>query len=406
MKILFLTSHFCQERDANGVCVYNVSQSFLKMSHSIYVIESSYSDSFTPKDIDGIKVYGVKEGLFKIAQRSFNKKKRNKYEELLFRVFHFLRNCVALPFFPKNNPFRIKKIQKLATRLVKDEGIDIVVATYMPYDALAAGKKMKQKDPSLTVFAYHLDVLGESHNSNSFIRGFKRRRLRRFFSKEIRVFDRVFLPMSESNEGYVDNNKIKCLEFPMYIKPNDFINIEGLPFDDEHIDISYVGSLDSDNRNPKELFKLIERINEERGDAIRVHIWGKIEDQAIVSIINSFKFVTHHGYIGTEMIPSLLSKSDFLLNMANKNSSKMIPSKIFLLFAAGKPIIDWVQSSDDVSIEYFTRSKNSLLLFSWKNSNLKEQLEHFLFSKNIIESNDLAFYDCTPDYVASRLVEN
>lgn len=406
MKVLFITSHFVKDRDANGICVYNVSLSLLKRSHSVYVIESSYRDYFEPEQLDGISVYGVKVGLFKRAQRDFNKKKRNRVDGLLFNVFHFLRNCIALPFFPLNNPNRIKKIQRLATRLVKEEGIDIVVATYMPYDALAAVRRMKLKNPSLTVYAYHLDILGESHNSNSFIRGYKRRRLRDFFSKEVVILDRIFLPMSERNESYVDNNKVKCLEFPMYLKPNTILDIEDMPFSDDHIDISYVGSLDSDNRNPKELFQLLEQINQKRGGIIRVHIWGKIEDQTITSIINSFVFVEHYGFIGSEKIPALLAKSDFLLNIANKNSAKMIPSKIFLLFASGKPIIDWVQSPDDVSIDYFSRSNNSLILYSWSTSQLQEQVEGFLFKKKMTQSNDVAFYNCTPDYVASQLIEN
>ena len=99
---------------------------------------------------------------------------------------------------------------------------------------------------------------------------------------------------------------------------------------------------------------------------------------------------------------NLLKRADLLLNITNKNTINMLPSKIFQLFAAQKPILNFVKNRNDCSLPYF---KKSMVTFNiYEDTEISEQefgVLQFIdgIDRSNIKVNEELLYKCTPKHL-------
>ena len=92
----------------------------------------------------------------------------------------------------------------------------------------------------------------------------------------------------------------------------------------------------------------------------------------------------------------------------------IVPSKIFELFATGKPILNFSTQGDDGSLDYFRRYPLSYTV-EWLNTTSEgkestiKQLSSFIVDKrnDCVSISDISglYSQCTPQYLANQIIQ-
>ena len=402
MNILFLCGHYAFPTAANSICVQNMAEEFQRKGHKVFVLAKGCEYSGEKEVINGVTVwkhYGDAYGKVVV----FFNEHRNWFCTVLFAIIQLFRYLYVVWFYPVTSPKDTWRLYQRAQEIIDKEGIDIVVATFMPYEAIKAALNLKERyGNSLKVVTYHLDLLTNPNNKSSLISSVKKRQAEKAIKKEFLIVDRVLLPNTAPK---IDNAKIEYVDFPLYIPEASDKGTDSYTFDQQDINIAIAGSLDNSNRNPLYFCKLIGMLPKIHGKTVKLHVWGRLSGVELQGLRN----VEHHGMADVAEVPSILRGADFLLNVGNAITYKMIPSKIFQMFAAKKNILFCVRSDKDKSRPYFERYGYVSFIEEYV-GNLEGDLKKitaFIDShyQKTVEVDDSLFISSTPAYICDRIIE-
>lgn len=344
---LILCSDYLSPADANGICIKNIAQELTNRGGTVFIVSESDKRGLI-SERDNICVYGVKRTWFTRFL------KRNGESGLLPKLVRLLRACFTMPLYPNVSPVRSYEVYHVARRLVKQHDITTVVCAYRPFESLWAGMKLKNVFPPLRVIGYHLDLLMAANNTSAFIKKYKHERAASFFEREKNKLDKVILPKSALNKNYRGNN-ISYADFPLFSIGNKG-KCCGFSYENGYINFSYIGSIDGSNREITYLAQVLERVQEKTGRPIRLNIWGNIAE-GVQEQISDNSMIQYHGLVDNDFTFDLLYRADFVVNLSNKNTPEMVPSKIFQLFSVRTPILNVVEAENDASLPYFQRNE-------------------------------------------------
>lgn len=399
-KILFLCGNYALPTDSNSVCVKNLAEEFSNYGNEIWIMtcsEGRYNNT--------IHIVSREKNLF-TKVLTFFENKRGVLWKLLFKIIQGIRYFYTLPFYPNVAPLVSFRLYKQARKIIELNKIDIVVATYRPYETIYASIKLKKKyGEKLRVVTYHLDLLTSPRNTSNLILKTKTSRHRHVIDNEIKVVDKLLLPTSAP---MLDKSNVSYVDFPLFVSFKKDSRV-AYNFDKKKINITYVGTIDKYNRNPHYIINLLSNLPIIFEKQILLHIWGKISDISMVNLINNSKVVKYHGTAQPEDVPGILRHSDFLLNIGNAITFQMIPSKIFQYFASSKPIISIVRNRHDVTIPYFQKYGYTYFVKEYDEISLKEKEKSFVrFVENNIGIEIPSVYDkfesSTPQYICSQIL--
>lgn len=395
-----ICAYYADPSHANSICVQNLAEEFVREGHKVHVLAKCDS-GMQDVEKNGVRLHLFNHNLCSRISR-WLEKKENIIFKLMFFVFRFIRYCYTLCFYPNVAPIESERIYKRAQKQINNEGIDTVVSFYRSYENVAAAIKLKNHfGGGVKVVSYHLDLLSSPNNKSSIILNIKNSRHGKAIDKELAILDKILLPNSAPN---LDNPKVNYVDFPLYI-PQQLAEIEGYPFDKATINISYVGSLDSMNRNPKQVLNMIDALPEINGKRVVVHIWGKLSDNATRQVVDKCKNAIYHGMAEVTEVAGIQQGSDFLLNIGNRVTNMMVPSKIFQMFASNKPIIFYVSATKDASLTYFEKYENFVKISQNDNdvSFLKDYIKDY-YGSTFEKRNDL-FTESTPEYICNIILK-
>ena len=398
-KILILCSIYGSEKSANGICAKNIASELKNNGNQVYVISNSGTDENKELDLSEATVYAVRQSWFSKISKKFESNK-SMVEKLIYKMTSLLRHIFLIPFYPNVSPLRSRRVYRLSKKIVEEYGIDTIIATYRPYESIYAALKLKKKyGDALKVIDYHLDVLTDSNTSSSFARKFQYARACKVVEKERAILDKLILP--ESIRSRVENiSNIKFTDFPVYV-PNQIEESCDFQFDSNAYNIAYVGTLNVENRNPRYVVSFLNKINEKSEQPFVLHIWGNVSKEILDYLKNS-KYIKYHGLVEHQYVMNLLKRADLLLNITNKNTINMLPSKIFQLFAAQKPILNFVKNRNDCSLPYLKKSGVTFNIY--EDTEISEQefgVLQFIdgIDRSNIKVNEELLYKCTPKYL-------
>lgn len=402
-KILILGGRYANPRYANSICRQNLAECLVKEGHDVYILASGYEYHGEEDELNGVwvrKIYGDHFGEILINHG----KEEGLVAKMTFRLKQIWHYIAALYLYPSASNREYKQIYNNAKDIIDKYNIDTLVAMYRPFDCIKTALKLKRKyRDRLRVVTYHLDLMSEHANTVSLVVKYKRNRIMKVFNKELEIVDKLLLPGSAS---YIDNEKVEYVDFPLYVIDNEETRNDDARqfFDTGTINIAIVGSLDSQNRNPKYICDLIEQIAAVNDKNVHLHIWGTTRDLDF----NNYQHTTYHGMADVKDVPRILQQSDFLLNIGNKLTARMIPSKIFQMFAAKRPIIFCVSSSHDKSIPYFKRYGYTCFVEEFEHE-FNEDIVHvndFIKEnyKKVIDVDDQLFEKSTPKYICAKIL--
>lgn len=353
MNILFIGG-YGNGLDANSICVWNMAQEMISNGHRVWLLAMGNDYVEAPIVKEGIIVLELPMDYYrKLTGRVRQSKK--KYLRLWFKLVSAIRHVALLATYPLTSPRRSFRLAAMAKQIVSENEIKVVVTIFNPYDNIYAGIKVKNTfGDNVKVVSYHLDLRTASLNPSGLVRSYIRKHALKSLVKESNIVDKMLIPYSGQKETEqvkgIRKDKLLFVGLPMYITEAK-IEICELPFEVGNINISYIGSISKDNRNPSYALSLLEKVSAMIKRKIIVHFWGNTGD--IQDELTKSPIAAYHGMIDNRYSRYVMERSDFLLNIGNAIAFDMLPSKIFSMFATGKPIINFIKHPQDVSIPFF-----------------------------------------------------
>lgn len=400
--IVFLCCYYASSHDANGICSKNLVEEFIKRGDRVIVISLEDITDTWPTTVNNVIIYRIRGHRY---LRLINKIKRNCniFSRCLLILIKVIRSVLVFALYPNVSPWSSYLIFKKLKEIDKHNSIDAIIATYKPYPTIGAALKYKQtirRETNLIIYHFDLMTVNLSGNKIGFI---KSKLCKQAFKRELLVSDMILLPESAPK---IDNPKIHYVDFPLYIKKTSTIK-SSFEFPDQYVNIAFVGTLSTLNRNPSVAIKTIEKISYILGKELRIHIWGIVEDRKCLEVINQSTITVYHGVIENDQVISIMSRCDFLLNISNDITFQMIPSKIFQYFSVAKPIINFVKSPRDASLPYFRKYGHSIIIEEYNYEldltivNLVNFIEEYIGKK--IHVSDSIFEKSTPMYICNLI---
>lgn len=402
-SILFLSGHYGNGEYSNSICVKNLAEELVKEGHRPYVLAWKSTQSQPDGEVvNGVKVKYINESLLYRLTEDFSNK-NGLINKAFFLLIRIIRSLMGVLLYPNIDPFNSRLYFNLSQEIIESEKIDVVIATYSPYDGIAAGIKLKKFfENKIKFVTYHLDLLNSPVNTGV-IRKVKLFLNKKALEKEYKWADLILLPLSIERTS---NVKVRNVGFPLYLRDKNCVESD-VKFDKTAINITYIGSLTKNNRNPTRALALLKSIDKVIGKRILIHVWGFLDEECR-EIINTHG-VFYHGVAENNKTMDILRKSDFLLNISNEVTYRMIPSKIFQYFASKKPILNFVKNEGDVSIPYFSAYSHTLIIYEKEEESInREYLERFIannYDKDFVVADDL-FIESTPQYICNVILNH
>lgn len=393
---------------ANSVCVRNMAQEFMVQGHRVWNISDGEDYVREPGDMDGVTLWQVPEGFYGKLLKEVTANPI-LFRRIWLKVVGVIRHLLLLPLYPITEPGRTLKVVKRAKKIVKENDITLVIAIYNGFANIYAGMKLKKMyGAKLKVVSYHLDLRTASVNNSALVRQYIHRHALQSLVKESQIVDKMLIPYSGKEETEkvkgLEKEKIIYVGFPVYVSDGEVKECE-LPFDDETINISYIGTLSEDNRNPRYVLGLLEQVSNMMSRKIMVHVWG--DAGGMDAELNASPIACYHGKIDNRYVRYIMNKSDFLLNMGNAVAYDMLPSKVFGMFATGKPIINVITHPKDATLPFFEKYNHSINIKEYKKeeqktSKVKEELE--LLNRTALHNTDGMFDDFKPETICNIIL--
>lgn len=404
-NILFLCSDYLDDTDASGICTKNLVLEMIAKGYNVNVISDSKDKEETIIE-DGVTIYKIKSPFFSRIKNKI--KKRGFFSRFLLRIICVLRYGFTFFIYPNVSPVRALKVKKVMFDIIEKKRIDTIIGMYRPYESIEAVMAAKKRyGDNIKAITYHLDLIQSPSNKNDFIKKYKQFLGEMAISKELELVDLMLLPES-ADLKYKNHAKVKCVDFPLYIKKEPMV-YDKVFFSDNEINIVYMGSLDQDNRNPKYILDLLDMVSKRIKKKVFLNIWGNLSDIETKKIIDKYTFVKYHGIVQNKYVLYILNKSDFILNIGNKITYNMIPSKIFQIFSTNRPIINCVKNMNDSSVVYFEKYGHFINIEEYKkNESAIDKVVDFInqYENKSFNVSEELFKKSTPGYIIDLIAEN
>ena len=400
MNVLFIGVNVYPVTDANGNCILAVAERLQKKGVNIHIVADTIVDG---KDVcynlQGIKVYNIKKNFFDKCMCDY----------VFSKIIRYVYKIIQLPFYPIDKAYTYYRLYKIIKELDKKHHFHAIVSVFQPMSSLFLGGWLKQRKK---LILYMLDTLVyyiPPHRvlPNWFIK-------KRFMQIERWIYKKADLIINMQNykSYYKDNVKFDCFEskmryvdFPLFT-PTWEIDKSKNYFNNGKLNISFMGSLYPEFRNPAYVLKVMSPILDEENSIL--HFFSRGEEDVINDYSNKCTCIESHGFVSREIANEVKLSTDIFINIAN-NGVNMVPSKIFEYMSYGKRIIHFYHGNEDTCIPYLKKYPYVLIINEMDDFyNNQKKIKDFM--KIQIDLNKLGeilkgFKMNTPEYTANIIME-
>ena len=373
-KVLVICYDYGINQSPNTRRWEEILRSFVSSNKEVYLLTASDGISKKYEIIDGYKVFRAGHGFFRNVDRS-DKVDNNfkKYSSIYFfkRIIKssllFIHDITWKKlYWPDFAVFWSLFAIFSANRIIRKEEIEYCIVVSRPFSTALIPLLISINRKNLHWGIDYIDpfFIAKPLVNNTLIYN----RLNRFFEYFIiRNSDKVFVLNDRIvteliNVHLFDPKKFKLAPniFLGDLDVNPIVNVDE---SNTRLVISYIGSLNSNTRSPKDalvLFNELIKINE----VIELHFYGEILNcekyfNKYRSLINKNIFI--HGVVSRNTLIQIMKKSNILLNIGNDNKLQE-PSKIVDYISAAKPIISLNKFENDASQELLDMYEQSLII--------------------------------------------
>lgn len=402
MNCLFLAGYESDILNANYKIIMSIAKELIKRGHSVKVL--SVGTDYNVYLTNGVEMVSIGNHRSKKMARS----RQNVLLKGIQALDYQLQGMKQSLYYPDRDRVSSCKVLHAIKNHIGD--FDMIIAFSKPYFNISALSRMTKL--AVPRFAYILDLYDdlESTDINE-----RKKSVKKYYQKDykyVKRIDAIMVPPAgiEVYQKMFSDKLfpiVSCVDFPTFISiENSYRFVRR--FQDKKKHFLIYGSLDEVFRNPVRLLELIKIVSKPlniefdffcRGcdDIISQFIEDEACDMRLFPIV---EYSELREYIWS---------ADVLINISNE-SNVMIPSKLFEMFAFGKPILDFSVDGNNSSKEYLDLYPNVKKLYS-KDSIVKtvsEFEEWFLKMDDSLISFDALkkiYYQNTPEYVVNRIIE-
>lgn len=425
MRLLFLLGYYGPNSDASGNIVHTLATELARNGDRVDVLCQGAQNKPAEHICDGVTVYTVKNAFW---ARFFEWGRQTRgIKRVAYLAGALLRKgLLALRIwrYPNSETGVTRRMVGRYERELSQNTYDAVVAFFRPYACLEAGMRIAEEG-KIPFVPYFLD-LAEEQGRPSFMPLWLYRRLmgraeRQVFSAC--TFGVMPVTAREKRKDLYEafGEKLLYLEFPSFsMKKGSNQTVQagvqadaGKKKEEGDLVFCFAGTLDRNFRDPLPLLDVLHALSKrlcQNGKSGRVilRVFGGGDCGELLAHYNGGEnFVIElGGKVSRQEIESQYEQADVLVNITNTFAS-LVPSKIFELFAMGKPILNLCAHGDDGSQVYFDRYPAVFCAQGVELEQEAEKLEEFVIrekGKRISEDLLETLYgENTPSYVSQSL---
>lgn len=400
-RYIFMTGVYLPKPGATGMCVHAVAKHLAEQGNEVTTI--CFGGISDENEIDGVKIKQIPVSSFiSMANGSKMSDKWNLLNSRLHKLMYI-----------KQYPLRSKKLMKnyatACLSIVPKDGVKTtVIASFVPLEAVAALKIIKDKRSDIRTVYYSTDTLSNERGSDGFLSQNKRAKAGlRWENILFSSADRIIVMECHKEHYYSEvyrkyHHKMILANFPLLVAPqtDDTINDEALT-----PSIVYTGTLYRNLRNPEYSFAIMENVL--RNLNMHFYLLGRGDcDDMVHNLVNKLpEKVTYLGMQSHEVAIQYINEADILMSIGNAESP-MAPSKIYEYMATGKPIVHFYSWNEDPCIEPLLRYGNAILIKNGDNDATERLLRFLRIAKRVdFATVKELFLSSTPQYTAQLIIE-
>lgn len=402
MNIIFLTNNYYPVPFANGVCIHSLAKECVKRNHNVHVICTGNWRGSSCQEYEGVIVHKVKMPYYNALFDYYYNHRRSYFGKLMFymgRIVALSKKFYHLNSYPLRDNVICRRMVKVCERIISENQVSMLVASYTPVEGIKAGALIKQHYPYIDTIYYSLDTLS---NESGF--GVLPEKMRRSsgIKQEIKyfgLFDKIVLMNCHKHhyeEAIFDSfrTKFKFADFPLFQIRTKDVQIKKT--------IVFAGTLYRGIRNPRPALELIEPIL----DVYTFHYYGLSDCNDIISEFAEKcpGHVVNHGVVSHEEVMKAMDEAELLLSIGNFHT-EMAPSKIYEQMSTGKPIIHTYAEETDPCLPELKKYGNALCV----DINHVEDADLCGFVRNLRlldkKELELKFKEATPSYSIDLFTE-
>ncbi len=354
-KVLFICDYIPPEHSATGRLTYFLAKG-LSNSCEVHLVTLSTNEDRNDV-VNNFRTYRLLNRYGKYQKLVRDSENKNGFVKLLYKIAYRIYYFVISKKGFQNVSEHKRLIQKMCYKIIKNHNIDTIVSISNPFANQEIAYEIVKHNPQIVWFPYLMD----SNRNNVAYLGDREFEMKCFLLAEKVLVVPALLHDREFIEDFSD--KIQCLDMPIIpVKKENSVDRK-----DANITFVYAGKFYEEIRNPKQLFEVFLRLPSNY--ILKIFYGGcshivqeykeKLGDRLLVS-----------GYIPPEELDRVVLDSNIVINIGNTVVNQ-VPSKVYDLIAYGKPILNFYQREDDISIDDI--EKYSLCKsISYTNCDIKE----------------------------------
>lgn len=363
-KILFLTRSYPDTLgSATILCMHRVLNCVANSGKfEVHTLSMRYPGEAEEEKIGNMMVHRFVPTLWVRMRNEFQKTGKHKR---LARISEVITKTVTIPIFPRTEPFSIKKYCRVARKLQKKVGFNLVVSEHHGLETLLTGSLMMKEFPGLKHIAVLWDPLKGQMATVKLPKAYTDNRIAEiedFVSRYSTLQISTLSMMAYHKEhGDIAKDHRIYLDIPSILEPEAEVPTPYLSLlKTDGVIIVFSGLLSEYYRDARPIIRLLNQCD--YAERINLIFFSRGEKEAIEAEAKEFKgAIVYHDYIPLSELHTLYRHADYLLNVSHINAN-MVPSKIFEYMSYGKPIISTFVTDGDAAEKYVSQYSEGLCI--------------------------------------------
>lgn len=351
--VLLITDEFIPHNNANGMCTYRYAKALIDGGYDVHVLSYRHPNEIEEETIEKISIHRCKPRLFytvKFYSQSISGTKKGAILYNLAILIHRLKAVLLIFLYPLESIVVAERFYRKAKKIINEQGVNLVIAGFMPPESLYIGIKLKRKT-SISLITVLWDTLtntGLSRKSSIIYNSGHRWNLRLLKHSDAVIQLKTNSKQFESISEYKQfMGKIVLADIPF--PPQNNLIGNRFVFDSQHVNILYNGGLSSKSENLRKAIRVFEMLDSKYS----VHFYSRGDGELYLEKISDGVKIQRHGQVLYEQLRAAQSCTDAFLSIGPDDSSVLnIPSKIFEYISFGKIWMHFYSNNNDVSLEY------------------------------------------------------
>lgn len=422
MRFLFITKEYPPTPDPSGQIVYSIAEELKKRGHYVHII--ARDDKWHYENGYLGNIYWLEKSCWEKISKKIKSGSCSRKDVLTHKFLTYARKVVLafrLDKFPDSEFSITKRIVAVYEQYLKTEKIDYVVGFFRPYSCLSAAMIIKKKNTQLKCISCYFDLVEPKSRPSFMPKIIYNRLLKKGDLKVIQESNCIMLPVSAKRRNELIFNECSNViyyEFPTFVSNNDVnADVETVEsINTTEIKLVFAGTMTRSYRSPEMMIKVINAVAKQLNEyRICLDVFGGGDCADMFVSCSQFDNLTinYHGIVSKDEVSLYEKKANLLINIMNDYEA-IVPSKIFGLFATGKPILNLCTNSDDGSLKYFEKYPLSYTVHQHETQE-KQKIKEINFVCDFILNNykrylsyekvEVLFKECTPSYVVNQILD-